>query len=89
MRYGLELANRALRGERDAFATADWSRSWSTRSVDAESWNAIKEGLRREYQALRELLASGDEWLADDMSLTGVRATSPTTWAPSGRSPAT
>ncbi len=74
VRYGLELANRALRGEHDAFATADWGRSWTIRSVDAEAWARIKAGLRREYEAVREVLASSDGWLADDMALTGVLA---------------
>ena len=74
VRYGLELANRALRGEHDVFATADWGRSWSIRSVDVETWARIKTGLRREYEAVREVLASGDGWLADDTSLTGVLA---------------
>lgn len=74
VRYGLELANRALRGEHDAFATADWTRSWAIQSVDAETWAQIRAGLRQEYEAVREVLASGEGWLADDMSLTGVLA---------------
>ncbi|NLG69700.1 MAG: DinB family protein [Firmicutes bacterium] len=74
VRYGLELANRALRGEHDAFATADWRRSWTIRSVDAEAWARIKAGLRREYEAVREVLASSDGWRAVDMALTGVLA---------------
>ena len=74
VRYGLELANRALRGEHDVFETADWGRSWAIRSVDAEAWARIKAGLRREYEAVREVLASSDGWLADDTLLTGVLA---------------
>lgn len=74
VRYGLELANRALRGERDAFAKADWGRSWAIRSVDADMWARIRAGLRREYEAVREVLASSDGWMADDMALTGVLA---------------
>lgn len=74
VRYALELANRALRGDRQAFATADWSQSWSIQSVDAEAWAKIQAGLRQEYEALRDFLASSETWVADDMALTGVLA---------------
>src|SRR5690606_3170759 len=48
-RYCLELANRALRGDQEAYTTADWTQSWTVRSVDEARWNEIKAGLRRAY----------------------------------------
>ena len=74
VRYALELANRALRGDREAFATADWRRSWAITSVDAEQWSRIRRGLRQEYELFREFLSGQQSWAADDMALTGVLA---------------
>src|SRR5690606_5496245 len=55
LRYCLELANRALRGDQEAYTTADWTQSWTIRSVDEARWNEIKAGLRRAYEAVREV----------------------------------
>ncbi|MBO2520178.1 MAG: hypothetical protein CW349_10910 [Firmicutes bacterium] len=72
LRYCLELANRALRGDQEAYTTADWTQSWTIRSVDEARWNEIKAGLRRAYEAVREVLAADDTWLDDDVTLTGM-----------------
>jgi hypothetical protein len=70
LRFALNLANRALRGE-DVHATADWKASWKYRSVDGAAWKELISGLRSEYKAF---LAAIDEDLAwsDIMNLTGV-----------------
>jgi hypothetical protein len=58
LRFSLELANRAAKGE-NPYPTANWAKSWELRSVDAEEWKKLVAALRSEIAGFREVLASG------------------------------
>lgn len=70
LRFSLDLANRAMRGE-NAFAGADWADSWRVRTVDDEAWRKLVAALRSEYGKAREAIEAGP--LPDDPTgLTGT-----------------
>lgn len=58
VRYALELANRAYRGE-NAHANADWKGSWALQKVSADEWTALKAALKTEYESLESLIKKG------------------------------
>jgi len=58
VRYALELANRAYRGE-NAYANADWKGSWAVQKVTADEWTALKSALKEEYQKLEDVIKKG------------------------------
>jgi hypothetical protein len=62
VRYGLSLVNRWLGGERDPFATADWSVSWTRTSVDDRQWDALRQSLRAETGTLLETVRTPREF---------------------------
>lgn len=72
LQYGLSLMNRWAREGGDPFADATWDKAWSTSSVDAAQWAAIREGLRDEANRWCEALASPRE--VSDVELTGMIA---------------
>ena len=70
LRFSLELANRAMRGE-NPYKDANWARSWDIRKVGEAEWKGLLASLRKEYAALRESIAAGEAWKDED-SLTGT-----------------
>jgi hypothetical protein len=70
VRFALNLANRAAKGE-NPYQNADWASSWSARAVDDAGWKELVEGLRSEYTSLRRVIASGRAW-EQEMFMTGV-----------------
>ena len=48
LRYGLSLMNEWARDGGDPFSGARWDEAWKVRSVDAERWEEIRNGLRDE-----------------------------------------
>ncbi len=70
LRFALNLVNRVSRGE-NAFAGANWSESWTPRTVSEAEWESLVSGLRAEYAAVREVIAKGDFW-DDENLLTGT-----------------
>jgi hypothetical protein len=70
LRFSLNLANRAFRGE-NVHASADWKSSWATGKVTEQEWQGLLADLRREYLSLKVAIASGLPW-SDDMNLTGI-----------------
>jgi hypothetical protein len=46
LRYGLELMNRWSGGERNPWATADWTASWRRTTVNEMEWSALRGELR-------------------------------------------
>lgn len=58
VRFSLNLANRAGRGE-NPYPTANWAASWELRSVDEGQWKALQAALKKEVDDFRGLLASG------------------------------
>jgi hypothetical protein len=53
-RYGLSLMNRWSQGERDPWATADWTESWTRSVVNDQEW----------AESRRALGAEARQWLA-------------------------
>jgi hypothetical protein len=51
VRYGLELMNRWASGEKDPFATANYSQSWKRQRVTEEEWQNLREAIARELHA--------------------------------------
>jgi len=70
LRYSLELANRAMRGE-NPYKDANWARSWDIRAVSEGEWKELLASLREEYVALRKAIAAGSAW-EDEDTLTGT-----------------
>jgi hypothetical protein len=48
LQYGLSLMNRWANEGGNPFADARWDEAWTTSSVDADEWDAIRSGLRTE-----------------------------------------
>ena len=48
LRYGLSLMNQWASEGGDPFADARWDEAWHISSVDAATWNEIRNGLRTE-----------------------------------------
>ena len=46
--YGLNLFNRWVAGEEDAWDDADWTASWELTSVSDEEWQALRDQFRIE-----------------------------------------
>jgi hypothetical protein len=70
IRFALNLANRALRGE-NAHENAAWGDSWRYDRVNEEEWKSLLAGLRAEYTGIREAIGQGLPW-ANDMNMTGI-----------------
>ena len=58
LRYGLELLNRELAGER-AFEDADYSASWRRRTVSEREWTDRRNQLRIEATRLLDFIQRG------------------------------
>lgn len=57
VRFALNLANRAFRGEEpNPFSTADWDSSWSLSTVDESEWKGLIDELRREYELTADVI---------------------------------
>jgi len=72
VRYGLSLMNRWHRGERDPWATADWTASWTRSSVTEQEWVALRRELQTEARAWLDALRVPRE--LSDMELNGMIA---------------
>jgi hypothetical protein len=70
LRYSLNLANRAFRGE-NAYENADWDGSWVVREVSDDEWRTLLAELETEYRNLVPLLSPGELW-SNARMLTGV-----------------
>jgi hypothetical protein len=72
LRFSMELANRAFRGE-NAYANADWAGSWSIKRVSESEWKQLTASLHAEYEKLREAIQGGSNW-SNFYMLTGALA---------------
>ena len=70
LRYGFELMNRWAGGERNPWATADWTASWRRTVVDEAAWRDLRDRLARETRHWREALTKIGE--ISDLELKGV-----------------
>lgn len=72
LRYGFSLMNRYTRGERNVFAAADYSASWTRQSVTEEQWAARREELRTEVAEWQRTVREVEN--VNAMELTGIIA---------------
>jgi hypothetical protein len=54
VRYGLSLLNRWTRGEKNPWASADWSASWKRTAVTDREWADLRRSLESEAHAWRD-----------------------------------
>src|SRR5262245_18381739 len=64
--FGLAILNRWAAGEANPWAGADWNGSWQRTAVTEEQWRTLREGLRREAEKWRKVVATRTSW--DDMA---------------------
>src|SRR5207237_5756782 len=64
--FGLNILNRWAAGEANPWAGADWNGSWKRTNVSEVEWQTLREGLRREAEQWRSMVATRAAW--DDMS---------------------
>ena len=72
VRYGLSLLNRWVGGEKNPWATANWSESWKRVRVTDDEWTALRadpparsarvDGRRRPRTQRRRHRARPDDW---------------------------
>ena len=72
VRYGLELLNRWVAGEKNPFADANYAASWTRQHVDEAGWRNLRDALAHEAHGwLAAMQQPGD---VDDVELTGMIA---------------
>jgi hypothetical protein len=72
VRYGLSLMNQWASEGGNPFANAKWDEAWTISAVDADQWNAIRDGVREEsHRWLHTLAAPRD---ATEVEMTGLIA---------------
>jgi hypothetical protein len=73
LQFGLSVLNRWAAGEANPFAGADWNASWRRTTVTENEWRTLRDGLRREAQKWRQVVATKTAW--DDMAANGGLST--------------
>jgi hypothetical protein len=64
--FGLAILNRWAAGEANPWAGADFNASWQRTTVSDDQWLALRDGLRREADKWRKVVAARTSW--DDIS---------------------
>jgi len=70
--YGLCLLNRWAQGELNPWAGADWNASWQRSAVTDAQWKTLRDALRHEFEAWRDVVATRTDW--DDVAASGALA---------------
>jgi hypothetical protein len=71
--FGLSILNRWAAGEANPWAGADWNASWQRTTVTDEQWRTLRDGLRREAEKWRKVVATRVSW--DDMGAAAALST--------------
>jgi hypothetical protein len=71
--FGLAILNRWAAGDANAFAGADWNGSWQRTTVTEDQWRTLRDGLRREAERWRQVVATRTDW--DDMAAAAALST--------------
>src|SRR5436309_8892896 len=71
--FGLCILNRWAAGEANPWAGADWNGSWQRTTVTDDPWRALRDGLRREAEQWRKVVAARTGW--DDMAASAALST--------------
>jgi hypothetical protein len=70
---GLSMLNRWAAGEANPWAGADWNASWQRTTVTDDEWRTLRDGLRREAEKWRTVVATRTSW--DDMGAAAALST--------------
>jgi hypothetical protein len=70
--YGLTLLNRWANGEVNPWANADWDASWRRGVVSDDEWRKLRDALRHEFEAWRDVVATRTDW--DEVAASGALA---------------
>ncbi len=73
LHFGLSILNRWAAGEANPWAGADWNASWQRTTVTDDQWRTLREGLRREAETWRKVVATRTEW--DDLGAAAALST--------------
>jgi hypothetical protein len=68
--FGFTLMNRWAAGEENPWADADWNASWQRTMVTDEQWKALRDRLRQESTAWRNVVQNRTDW--NDMTAAGA-----------------
>ena len=68
--YGFTLMNRWAAGEENPWGDADWNASWQRTTVTDEQWQALRDRLRKETTAWRNVVQNRTDW--NDMTAAGA-----------------
>ena len=71
--FGLGILNRWAAGEGNPWAGADWNASWQRGTVTEDQWRALRDGLRREAETWRTVVAGRTAW--DDLGVAAALST--------------
>ncbi|QDU27660.1 hypothetical protein ETAA8_27490 [Anatilimnocola aggregata] len=70
--YGLDIVNRAMRGDQTAFAHADWNVAWKLVQVSDSEWAELIDKLERTANDVIDIVTTNQQW--DEISFTGCFA---------------
>jgi hypothetical protein len=73
VQFGLAILNRWAAGEANPWEGADFNASWQRTTVSDDQWRALRDGLRREADKWRKVVAARTSW--DDMSAAAALST--------------
>ena len=73
LHFGLSLLNRWASGESNPWAGADFNASWQRTAVTDDQWRTLRDDLRREAAAWRNVVAERRSW--DDISASAALST--------------
>jgi hypothetical protein len=71
--FGLSILNRWAAGEANPWVGADWNACWQRATVTDDEWRTLREGLRRESDKWRTVVAARTGW--DDMGAAAALST--------------
>jgi hypothetical protein len=71
--FGLSILNRWAAGEANPWAGADWNASWQRTTVTDQQWRTLRDGLRREADKWRKVVATRTNW--DDLAAAAALST--------------
>jgi hypothetical protein len=73
LQLGLSALNRWAAGEPNPWAGVDWNASWARTAITEKEWHSLREGLRREAEQWRKVVAARMSW--DGMSASAALST--------------
>jgi hypothetical protein len=60
--YGFTLMNRWAAGEENPWGDSDWNASWQRTTVTDDQWQALRDRLRQESAAWRNVVQNRTDW---------------------------